>query len=783
MMKKTTAVLTGFALLIALPIIALACWFIYLTCPSVGTHTTDAVFAETRIYRDAHGVPHIFANNLNDGYAALGYLHASDRLFQMEMMRRAGTGRLAEILGSDLVNYDKKMRALGFYARVKNYYEGLSAETRAAMDAYARGVNAYLKIQKYPAEFALLGFKPAVWNPWDGLIWAKMMAWQLSGNVEDEILREQLLQKGWSMEQLHALYPAMDKNVPTTMKPFEWARSVKIKAEASAPKIPVEVPQQAALPNMLPTMADAFERLPHTASNAYVISGAHTKTNTPILANDPHLQLQSPILWYLARIITPELELKGATAPGIPFFPLGQNGHVAWGFTTSNIDVQDITYIDDAAKNLQLRPETIHVKGAPDVKMLVEENDAGVVLSGIVPAITAITPLHKKALLQFTAFNKNDRTAQALYQINTATSAAGIEAALKDYSVPPQNLVYADRDGRIGYAAVGTVPRRSGDGFLASQNKFWQGVYAQTPRLKDPQQGVMMTANQAIVSDKACAQFSCAFSRDWAEPYRAMRLEKWFDEKLTAQTKFDVREASGAMLDTVSEATLRFLPVLLRTMEARNEPEKQIIAALAKWDGRMERDSPLPLIYHAWLDALMTNIYGANYTDDTMWPRMWALEAQPLPDVTIRSAFDTALNDLTKRHGASWRTWRWGDDHKAPLKHLLWSHVPLIGDITSLATETDGDGWTLRRAAPGDYAHPFTVEHGAGYRGVYDVAQPAQSLFIIAGGESGQLFAKHYGDLRTPWNKGEFITLTGDEHALQKLGAALLTLQPQTINP
>lgn len=775
-MKK---IILGVVALFGLAVAALACWFICLTCPLTGTQKTDAVMAETRIYRDAHGVPHIFANTLNDGYAALGYLHASDRLFQMEMMRRAGSGRLSEILGSDLINYDKKMRALGFYAQVKNYYKGLSAETRGAMDAYARGVNAYLQKEKYPAEFALLGFKPAAWNAWDGLIWAKMMAWQLSGNVEDEILREQLLQKGWTLEQINVLYPAMDKNVPTTVRPFEWIKQKKPHVPRAAVKLPAGLPNASALPGL----ADAFERVPHTASNAYVIAGVHTKTSTPILANDPHLQLQSPILWYLARIITPELELKGATAPGIPFFPLGQNGKVAWGFTTSNIDVQDITFIDAAAKNLRLRPETIHVKDAPDIKMLVEENEQGVVLSGIVPAISAITPPNKKALLQFTALNKDDRTAQALYNINIAMNAAGIESALKDYSVPPQNLVYADRQGRTGYVAVGTVPRRNGDGFLASTNKFWQGSYAQTPRLKDPAGGIIMTANQAMISDKACGQFTCAFSRDWAEPYRAMRLEKWFDEKLNAQIKnngpkFDVSEASGAMLDITSQATVRFLPVLLRELEGQNETEKQIIAALNKWDGSMERNSPEPLIYHAWLDALMSNVYGANYTDDTMWPRMWSLEQQTIMPAQNRAAFEAAINDLTKRHGSKWWAWRWGDEHKAPLKHPLWSHVPLIGDITSLKVETDGDGWTLRRAAPGNYAHPFDVQHGAGYRGVYDVAQPAKSLFMIAGGESGQVFARHYGDLRGAWNKGEFITLTGDEEVLKKSGAKLLSLTP-----
>ncbi len=772
-MKK---IILGVVAIPVLCVAAIAGWFVWLNAPLSGAQTTNAVAAQTRIYRDGHGVPHIFAETLNDGYAALGYLHASDRLFQMEMMRRAGSGRLAEILGSDLINYDKKMRALGFYAAVKPYFDSLAPDAKAALEAYAKGVNAYLEKGKLPAEFTLLNFKPATWNAWDGLIWAKMMAWQLSGNLDDEILREQLLQKGWKLDYINALYPPLDKNVPTTLKPMEWIRSKEPVAKQAnvQPTIPVERTRAAALPSI----ADAYEKLPHTASNAYVIAGQHTQSGKPILANDPHLQLQSPILWYLARIVMPQGELKGATAPGIPFFPLGQNSHVAWGFTTSNIDVQDITFVDDTNTNFKQRNETIHVKGAQDVQIVVEENESGVVLNGIVPAITAITPPHKKAVLQFTGFTKNDKTAQALYNMNIATSAAAIEAALNDYSVPPQNLVYADKSGHIGYVAVGTVPKRTTDGFLASTNTFWNGSITQTLRLKDPDAGVIMTANQAIMDDKACAQFSCAFARDWAEPYRAMRLEALFDDAFTANTKFDAQHASGAMLDITSTAATRFLPILLRGVEGKNETEKQILTALAKWNGTMERASPEPLIYHAWLDALMKQVFGENYTADTMWPRMWALEQQSIAETTIRAAFDTAIAALTKRHGSTWWAWRWGDDHHAPLKHPLWSHVPVLSGLTSLKIETDGDGHTLKRAAPGNYARPFDVEHGAGYRGVYDLANPEKSLFIIAGGESGQIFAKHYGDLRDKWNAGTFITLTGDEKTLRDTHATMVTLNP-----
>lgn len=793
-MKQTLLWTSGIVLLAGT---ALAAWFMSKQPHELGVEKTSAVLAPVHIYRDAHGIPHIFAEHLNDGYAALGYLHAGDRLFQMEMMRRAGTGRLAEILGPDLVNYDKKMRALGFYARVEDYYKSLLPDARAAMDAYARGVNAYMDHASLPAEFTLLGFAPAPWNAWDGLIWAKMMAWQLSGNMEDEILREQLAQQSWSREKILALYPRMDSDVPSTLKPLEWVRrkrGQRLEARGEGQGDMALDKTISPLPSYLtsglwplisspsplapPRSSLFFDHLPHTASNAYVIAGVHTQTGKPILANDPHLQLQSPILWYLARIVTPQGELKGATAPGIPFFPLGQNSDVAWGFTTSNIDVQDITFID-AATSMTVRHEVLHVKGAADIEINVEENKNGVVLSGIIPGVTAITPQGKKALLQFTGFSKTDRTAQALFEMNTAKNVAAIESAIKNYSVPPQNLVYADKDGHVGYKAVGLVPKRDHDGFWAEDNTVWRGWMETAPQLKNPSAGVILTANQAVVNDKDCAAFSCAFARDWSEPYRAMRLEEWFDGQFSKGSKLDIEMAQMPMLDITSKAATRFLPLMLNAVSGTDDAGQELLDALRVWDGRMQRERPEPLIYHVWLDEMMRGVYDAEYTSDVMWPRMWALEAQHIPDDVTRAAWNKAKERLFKTYGANWRQWRWGDAHRAPLKHPLWSHVPVIGGLSSLDTETDGDGYTLRRAAPGDYNNPFAVEHGAGYRGIYDLADPAQSRFIIAGGQSGQIFTKHYGNLRDIWNAGDFVRMTGSAQTLLAQGAHVLTLQPQ----
>lgn len=788
-MKKQYLCMGAVAGLIAAATAACFAFFL-LTLPVYSSAQKIPGISDTvRVYRDTFGVPHIFARDVMDAYTALGFLHAQDRFFQMEMMRRAGTGRLAEVLGKNLVPYDKKMRALGFAQRVEDILQHLSPPARAAMEAYARGVNAYLAAGHLPPEFALLGLKPQVWRASDGLLWAKLMAWQLSGNWEDEIFREDLLKKGWSKENVLTLYPRQDEDVPSVMAPLASAQRKRNDAQGMRPAgLGPEVEEKEkniSFPSSLLPWASAH----HTASNAYVISGAHTQSGKPLLANDPHLQLQAPILWYLARIITPDFEIKGASAPGLPFFPLGQTRDVAWGFTTSNMDVADITFIDagvDAgAADLKTREEIIHVKDGADEKLHIEESENGVVLSGIVPAITDITPPGKKALLQFTGFIKNDSTADALYHINRARNGGDIRDAVKDYVTPPQNLLYADSGGQTGYAAVGLIPQRENDGFYARDNTRWRGMMdAQAlPTLQNPNAGVIFSANQAVIDAQHCAAFTCNFARDWSEPYRAMRLEELFSEYFLKNQKLDVGSAAAPMLDIVSLAARRFLPVLLAGAEAKTQDEKDILAALRGWDARMQRDAPEPLMFRAWLDALSRDVFGKIYTSAVMWPRMRALEVLQASGEkglkeNVQQAFVSALEHLRARYGGNWKTWRWGDAHHAPLAHPLWSKVPGISLLTALETEMDGDSTTLLRAAPGDFDHPFEVQHGAGYRAVYDLANPAQSRFIIAGGEGGHPFSSHRGDLKNLWAKGDFITLSGDEKTLKDNGAAVMVLTP-----
>lgn len=791
---------------------------------ATGQMTFAGLSHKATLVRDENGVPHIFAENLTDAYGVLGYAHAQDRLFQMEMMRRAATGRLAEVLGPELVNYDKKMRALGFAQLAQDNFMALSHDAQEDLRRYADGVNAYLKDfdSRTAPEFMLLGFTPAPWQPSDGLLWAKLMAWQLASNVEGEIFRATLAKKKWSRESIERLFPPTDSNVPSTLAPLAWVGGQKVERSGIGDQGSEIRNKKGAVRNWglginEKNEAQFFTKLPHMASNTFVITGPRTASGRPILENDPHLQLQAPVLWYLARLVVLDYEVKGASAPGLPFFPLGQNRHVAWGFTTNGADVEDLVFVPDEkenAKDYEVREDVIKVKGGEDVKIKIRHFENYPVLSDAVADIKAITPEGKAAVLVSTLTEKYDRTADALMEINRALKMEDAQKALPDYMSPPQNLMLADADGHIGYFLVGALPKRlSHDGFMPLSlinTKVWDGLRdtAENPHSIDPPEGVLLNANNAPLTAQNCAGEDCRLTREWADPYRAMRLE----EVLAPAKGMDAHAAFAVALDTQSVAAKQLLPLLLElldapaardnffatTAEKEAEEKKQeelrvsgmqydsVITALRNWNGAMKADAPEPLIFNVWMQKILDTFFGDAALNEAFWPRLWALQkvleshADTKINIAVAQAFNTTMNELKQRFGEEWTRWRWGDLHKAPMQNLLWSKVPLINERVNMEIPTDGDATTLQRAAPLSYHgdEAYLDIHGAGYRAAYDVAAPANSRFMISTGQSGRIFSKHYNDLQSLWRDGQSVALTGELEALKAKGGAVLEFAP-----
>ena len=724
---------------------------------------------------DEHAVPTIRAKNEADAYFALGYVHAGDRLFQMEMMRRLGAGKLAEILGRPAVKTDKFMRTLGLEDLARESYHHLSPEVRLALDAYAAGVNAWLMHHDgaLPPEFVLLHHTPEPWTPADSLLWGRIMGMMLSGNWRDELLRA-LLANRLSEDKLRQLWFGLAPPPPPSAG---LNREVETLARRLLAAVPEEIEAR-------------------TASNAWALAPSRTETGGALLANDPHLGFSAPILWYLARIETPDLTLTGATVPGVPFHVLGQNGTVAWGITTTGSDTQDLfieRVLDDGRyetpngpKPFRTRTEVIPVRFGAPITLKVRATRHGPVISDVEPDAQAEEG-HVLALAA-TALQPDDRSAEALYRLNRARDWPGFVEALKSFHSPQQNLFYADIAGNIGFYAPGRVPVRArGDGSVPvpgwAGGHDWTGwvPFKALPQAYNPATGQLVNANNRIVSD----DYGYLLTTTWEPSYRADRIL----DLLNAHPRHIAAGLAGLQTDIHSTMVDELKPLMLN-MEPQTDRAKLVLDQLRDWDSSMEADLAEPLIFITWMWTAEEMIYGDElgviYDDwKGLHPRVLRETLTKYPawcdDVTspreescprvLGMALERALDWIEARHGPDRRTWRWGDEHQAVFAHPMFRFLPVVDRLTELRIPTDGGDYTVNR---GQFRirnedKPFTHVHGAGYRAVYDLANLDRSEYMIATGQSGNPLSPHYGDLLRDWHDGQTLRFGATLRAATRL--------------
>jgi len=751
---------------------------------TTGTVAVPRLGAKAEIVRDGDGIVTIRAQSEADAFYALGFAHAQDRLFQMDMMRRLGAGRLSEVVGAATVNIDKTMRILGLYRLAEANLATLPSDMRVIMEAYAAGVNAFLATRggALPPEFALLRYSPEPWRPADSLVWGKLMALQLSDNWSQELLRYRLAAK-LTPEQLNELWPAPpgdDLGVPQAEKPDDHAE-------------------------LAPALPDILRE--GGASNNFVVAGGRSASGKPLLANDPHLGLQAPIQWYLVRMETPTLTLAGATAPGVPMLIIGHNGQVAWSFVTSHSDTQDLFLEKLLARDpahylaptgplpFATRNEVIKVARGDDVALTVRQSRHGPILSDA-PSL-AWTNQTQVLSLAWPGLDEDDRTAAALYRINRAHNADELLAAAAQFDSPMQNIVYADTNGRIGFISAGRMPLRKKLN-AASQMPApgWTGDYdwmgylpvASLPQIADPETGWIATANNDI-RPPGYAHFLGAH---WEEPDRYNRIA----ELIEATPKHTPDTLAAIQLDTLSLAAQRLLPAMLAQMDRSLitlNYEEAALAVVKGWDFRVMRDRPEPLIFTAWLMELnrvvLADKLGDQFEDYARSDlgKVVALISDPnstwcddtaTSDVEnckrqVAISFRNAVKKLADAYGTDPRAWRWGEAHQARFSHPVFDRIPLLRDLVHDPIAADGDDTTINRATPRvDFdSVVFPDVHGAGLRAVFDLADLDRSRFIIAGGQSGNPLSAHYGDQVERWRDGRSIELRGE-------GTDILTLVP-----
>ena len=777
MLRWIVRALAALAALIVLVPAGLMLWLKLSQPATSGEVRLQALTAPVELSWDANAVPHIFAPSLRDAYRVLGWVHARDRLWQMETQRRIGQGRLAEIVGSAGLGFDRQMRTLGLYRLAEASYGQLDADTRADIDAYAEGVNAFLArpAAALPIEFQLLHVTPEPWKPADTLVWGRLMALQLSGNFREEAARAQLIAR--VPEAVYRdLFPETPRPGPTTLGALDgidWSRFA------------------ANLPEPLG---------PSHASNEWVVDGALTQSGKPLLANDPHLGLSAPILWYLARIVTPEGSLSGVTFPGVPFHMLGHNDRIAWGLTTTGGDVQDL-FVEDidpqdptqyltptGGARFQTRDEIIKVRFGADVHLTVRETRHGPVLSDSDPELAAAAGKNKVVALSFIGLMPNDTTVSAVRGMNRAHDWASFQAALKLWRSPEQNVVYADVDGHIGYTAVGALPlRRKPTDDLpargANGEADWIGLteFSQLPQGADPSTHRFINANNQV----APADFPVYVGRRYELPFRAERIA----EMLNAGKGFTADDFARMQLDTKEQDAVLLLPRLLAA-KPRTPEGQQALALLRAWDMAMAADRPEPLIYTAWVyrlqRALLEKRLGAEISTQTpmgfdpfLIVRLLDGLAEGDDQTILASSLDDIIAALAKPYGADMKAWKWGTAHPAALQSQLLGAVPVLGGLFDASLPAPGGPETVNRAAIGRHSDVlFPDGHGPGYRGVFDLANLDATRFIIATGQSGNPLSPHFDDITQRWRDGSYLTLSGTADQVASGGLGRMHFAP-----
>ena len=766
---------------------------------------------EVRITRDKEGVPHIFGRG-DDVFAGIGFAHAQDRIWQMEMLRRAGQGRLSEMFGKTTVKTDEFLKTIDLYAHAKASYAKLRDETKASLESYARGVNAWLARSggflraKLPPEFIILGHKPEPWKPEDSLVVVKMMAFDLGGNLSAEVRRLALAADGRTPAEIEELMPSHRDDSPPPLPDLGKLLGLG-KAQA------VLGPRDFAM---------IGRRMGEGASNNWVIDGSRTKSGKPLLANDPHLRLGAPSIWYLAHLAFEKrgggvTNLVGASLPGTPLVVLGRNDRIAWGFTNTGPDVQDL-FIEktnpdnpneyktpDGWQPFRSEKVTIKVKGSDDVVFTRRTSRHGPVLPGFYKQLDKLLPSGHVAALKWTALRSDDTTIQAGMQNASAATVADYVAAMQDFQAPMQSMVIGSVDGEIGFIAPGRVPVRSSDNNVAGRAPVpgwearydWQGylAFSDLPRKGPTAPGAILTANSKIVGP----EYDHHLTFDWRVPYRQDRVA----EMLNARQKHDVESFAAMQADVYSPAIAELKPLLIAAARKADNSNSDVLDALAKWNAYMVMDSPEPLIMAAW----MRHVLERTFKDDL--PNAFGFyEGRIKADVLARvfagklnsrdwcddvstngretcaeiatGALDAAMSELTASYGDAWSRWRWGEAHVAQGEHRPFSNVAALAPYFEVRVPSPGGYYTLNRGAyrPGDKSGRYLNKHASSYRAIYDFADLDGSLYMHSTGQSGNPLSAFYKNLAARWAKVEYIRIATKADVIKSEAIGTWVLRP-----
>lgn len=800
-MKKLKIVIGGFLSLSAIAVVTFFALH-YLVTKSFpeydGTVSSDNIREQVAIYRTEHGVPHIFATNEYDLFFAQGYVHAQDRLWQMDVARRAGEGRLSEIFGTKTLQFDRMLKTIGFKKIAQEQEKQLHPTSREILQAYSDGVNEFIKTHKgkYPIEFDMLNYVPEEWTPVHSLMISRLMAWELNISWHVDVVLGEIVAR-FGEEKARQIFPTYPENAPViAASSFSSKEILPLKSFAA--------------------VHDEFKKFfgtsgTHIGSNAWAISPGRSVNGKAMLANDPHLGLGLPAKWYEIHLNSGSMNVAGYSLPGTPLVILGHTDTIAWGLTNVMADDADF-YLEkpdslDAEKYLfkgewkevSIEQDTIYIKDSSAVPITIRRTIHGPVINDVYP----LSPLKSSSMItmRWTGFEMSDEL-YAVYLMNTSHDWQSFLNGVREFTVPGQNFVYADVMGNIGFHPGVRLPKRTiqnptlpGIGWTGENE--WLGFipFDDLPAQYNPPEGFIATAN-----NKTSNATTYHISNLWEPPSRITRIT----EVLRSKDKFDALDFQNLQNDYFSHFAKDVTPYILTAYQGSdgsNEPVTTALNYFRNWNFTLHKDDVPSSIFEVFFTHLLHNVYHDEMGDDlyrqyiflanipyrvtlslladttSAWFDNIDTPAIETRDEIMRKSLDDAIADLTARFGSSMKEWRWGRLHSLTLQHPIGS-VEVLKPIFNIGPmELGGSGTTVNN---GEYrfSEPYGMILGPSMRHIVDFADINRTLSVLPSGQSGQPLHAYYDDQTALWKNGAYHIVTLDKKEITSQAKNILYLTP-----
>ncbi|MBI9070542.1 MAG: penicillin acylase family protein [Melioribacteraceae bacterium] len=755
-----------------------------------GGQIVSSIKDDIDIYFDKNAVPYIYANSDEDAFYALGFTHARERLFQMDILRRAGTGKLSEIFGSKTVNIDKMFRTIGIESLAEKSLSKLDEKTAKIVENYCNGVNEYIQSNfNYSIEFDILNYEPELWKPVHTLLIVKLLAWELNLSWWSDIAYSHLTQK-LGDELVKDIIPDYPENSPTI--------------------IPKNIRNFTAIGTDFIKLNKDFKSFTglegtHLGSNNWVVDSARSSSGSPIIANDPHLSLQVPGKWYVASLKSKSFNVQGFTLPGVPAIVIGKNKNISWAVTNVMTDDSDFYveqfdssktkyFLNNAWKDLEVVKDTFAVKDSADAILTIRKTHRGPVISDIHLYNSLFGNEYQKKAnisMRWTSFEFH-KEMNAILNVNKAKNWNEFNNALSNFSAPGQNFIYADKEGNIGYICASKLPIRSSnnptfvyDGSTTAHD--WKGFvpYNKMPKLYKPASGRIATANNKVIKN-----FKYHITNIWEPTSRIDRIT----ELLESKEKHSVADFMNYQMDFKSLHSKKLLKHLVKAFEKTEIKDENLNLALSiikKWDYNLDKESQVPALYSVFFNKLIKNIFLDEMGEElfneysflanipmrmtlTLLERGYSFwfddkntDKIENKNIILRKSLIEAIEELESKLGTDIANWQWRKLHSVEFRHLFSGQSSLLDQLINIGPfEIGGDATSLFKTSY-SLSNPYDVQIGPSMRYIYDFSDKDKFFYILPTGQSGHVFSKHYNDMSEDWVNGKYRTVHLDEEFIK----------------